>query len=644
MSVDLSAQLPDGNFFPFWEDKTEYKNILFVDGNNSSASDSNPGSKEKPFKTINAAAKIAEPGTKVIIKGGEYRETVKPVRGGNDNTSMISYEASPGEKVVIKASVRVDNFIPSEGWRLDSNHTDTPPQEWAKLWEIDLDPEDFKGYNPFCTANIIHDRWFLVYSNADMVPYLNRRGMVFVDGKPLKQVSLYFLLGQETGTYWVESNGQKVHIRLPDDSDPKDHVIELSSREQCFAPDIPFLSYIHLKGLICAHAATGSPVPQRGSISACRGHHWIIEGCTIDWSNALGIDLGNECWHRQPIENQILGYHIIRGNTIRDAGVCGLAALGSKNVLVEDNLIDGTGWQRMELGWESGGLKFHGAQDGLFRRNIISNTIGCSAFWLDGHNCNCRVTGNVFIDNYKSRECVFMEANRDEENLIDNNIVWNVEGRFNPVLIKKESGSAPWYKEVQPSPMERDQSDIENGWGVYNLGTDYTRVSNNLIGKCFNAGFYSKTATFRLMRRGSTDRDNKFFNNIFYDCGEAAIKMPNPDNEAEGNAYVKMPKQGGYLRILAPPPNKCLDLPAWQKFYGFDLTGCVSDMIIEVDSKKMEMTIEVKQMLPAVKPDPKVKTDYFVQPVDLGSRVPGPFPSLKAGKNVFNIDPRRYGE
>jgi hypothetical protein len=110
--------------------------------------------------------------------------------------------------------------------------------------------------------------------------------MVFVDNKPLEQVALPSQLSQKAGTYWIESNGQTVHFRLADDGDPCDHLIELTCREQCFAPEESFVSYIKVKGLTCAHAATGAPVPQRGSISAHRGHHWIIEDCTIDWSTA----------------------------------------------------------------------------------------------------------------------------------------------------------------------------------------------------------------------------------------------------------------------------------------------------------------------------------------------------------------------
>lgn len=631
MYHDLSAQLPNGDFFPFWDDKTQYTKFLYVNQTHSGADDSNPGTPDKPFKTINAAAKLADAGTKVIIHGGEYRETVKPAFGGNGEDSMVCYEAAEGEEVIIKASVQVFDFKPSVGWRLGGGRDRRQAAPTGNIWEVSLNPEDFKGYNPFCAVNILHDRLFIEYDKTDMTSYLNRRGMVFVDGKPLMQVPLVNMLSIAPGRYWVEANGQKVHFRLPDDGDPRDHKIELSNREQCFAPDIPFLPYIRVKGLTCAHAATGAPVPQRGSISAYRGHHWIIEDCTIDWSNAVGIDCGNECWHHSYTEGNILGYHIIRGNKIHDVGVCGIACLTSSNLLIEDNLIDGTGWQRMELSWEAGGIKVHHAKNALFRRNVISNTIGCDSIWMDVSNYNCRLTGNLLINGINSREHIFMECSRDEESMIDNNIIWNVEGRYDRSAVAKEPGSSGWYKDIQ--------QEISNGYGIYGEGTDRLRIVNNLIGKCNNAGYFAKTVAFRISGRGGTARDNKFFNNLFYDCGEAAIKLPNPHNQAEGNAYSKMP--GGFLRVIYPLPTMCLDLRSWREFCGFDLTGCMADLQIEIDDKTLEMTIEVNQVIEDVKSDPKVKTDYFTDAVDSETRSAGPFGKLSVGKTTFSIDPRK---
>ena len=55
--------------------KTYY---VATNGNNNNA-----GTIDKPFQTIQQAAKIAQSGDTVAIRGGVYRETVRPANSGN---------------------------------------------------------------------------------------------------------------------------------------------------------------------------------------------------------------------------------------------------------------------------------------------------------------------------------------------------------------------------------------------------------------------------------------------------------------------------------------------------------------------------------------------------------------------------------
>lgn len=649
-----AERLPDGRLFEFWEKEISYKQELHVDCNHPNAGDDNDGSRDTPFKTIQAAADRATPGTHVWIHKGEYREQVAPKMGGAGPESMICYEAVEKDQVIIKASEQVTDFAPSTDWRADNFGAS---QETAdrKIWEHRLDPEMFKGYNPFCAVNILHDRLFIEYEKTDMTPYLNRRGMVFCDGTPLKQVALYHMLGEEQGTYWVEANGQVVHFRLPKDEDPKNHNIEITCREQCFAPTTPFLSFIKVKGIVCAHAAMGAPVPQRGSISAYRGHHWVIEDCTVDWSNAVGIDVGNECWHHDAAENQQIGFSVIRRCKILDAGVCGIAGLYARNMLVEDNLIEGTGWQKMELSWEAGGIKLHNSIDGLFRRNIFRRTYRADHLWLDCGNENNRITQNLFLDGIEQREAIFIECTREGINLIDHNIFWNVEGRFDPEKLPKEPGSTGWYKMVE--------SDVANGYAVYGEGTDRLWITGNLMGKCRGSAYYAKPVSFRTAPglRGGTSRDAKVYDNIIYSCSESAVTFPTEKNDAQGNCYVKQ-VDGGYLRIMYPAPEVCLDLRTWREFYGFDTEGREGWFDIQVDTNKLELVFRKSTDKPFVFPSEMKYHDYVYSPdklspvTNLGIKdvdffgeddkeekhIPGPFRKLEEDV-VYQIDPRMLG-
>ena len=632
MRTDLSSILPDGRSYEFWETDQAWERELFVNGSDPSASDDNDGSEAAPFRTIGKAAQAAAPGTRVRIHAGTYRECVSPAMGGTDPEHMISYEAFGDGDVIVSAAEVVTEFRTSEGW-MAVRAWGAPQPEDLRIWEYDLDPDVFRGYNPFCAVNILHDRLFIEYDKTDMTTYLNRRGCVFCDGKPLKQVPLYEGMGQEEDTYWVEANGMKVHFRLAGDVDPKDHTIEVTVREQCFAPEKEFLNYIRVKGLICEKAATGAPVPQRGAISAHRGHHWIIEDCEVNWSNGVAIDVGNECWHHTHTEGEVIGWSVIRNCRIRDAGVCGIAGMFAERLLIEDCVIEGTGWQKMELSWEAGAIKLHNSVNGLIRRNVFRNTFRADHLWLDCGNENNRITGNLFLDGIEQREAIFIECTRDGINLIDNNVIWNVQGRFDPAQVPQEPGSSGWYK--------LRELDVVNGDGVYGEGTDRLHISHNLIGKCRHSGYYMKPVGFRMhgMDRGGTGRDAKIINNIFYDCGEAAIDFPTRDNTAEGNLYVRM--NGGYLRVMYPEPEVCLNLPAWKEFCGFDKEGQNAWFDIDVDTETGKVTYSPSADGPVGLPSQLARLNMIRDPEEVkkvtadgrvGKVLPGPLNEWGIGK------------
>ena len=103
-SLEPPVMLPDGTEFKTWEQPLRFDRTYYVDGANPNASDTNPGTSDRPFATINRAAQILQPGERVVVASGIYREWVRPARGGSGPDRMISYEAAPGATVVVKGS------------------------------------------------------------------------------------------------------------------------------------------------------------------------------------------------------------------------------------------------------------------------------------------------------------------------------------------------------------------------------------------------------------------------------------------------------------------------------------------------------------------------------------------------------------
>ncbi|MFN8008443.1 MAG: right-handed parallel beta-helix repeat-containing protein [Terriglobia bacterium] len=627
ISGGTGVLMPDGKEFVTWEQAVQFSKTYYVDNQNPRAADSNPGTKELPFFTINKAAQILQPGERVVIQTGVYREWVNPLRGGSGADKLISYEAAPGAKVVIKGSRLV-----RDGWKPSTNYSlghHPPARSSLKIYERRLDDLEFNGYNPFGMVNIMQDRVYLKPKPEELRPHLLRRGMVFVDGKRLEQVELYQELARKDGAFWCEHDGLTIHLRLSGDADPGEHQVELVIQEQVFAPRTRGLSYIRVKGLTFEQAANAFPVPQRGMVSASRGTFWIIEDCVLGHANGVALDIGAQDWDMEYPE--VIGHSIVRRNHIFDVGVCGLAGMGVQDTLIEGNLIEQVGYQDVELTWETGGIKLHMTRNCLLRHNVIRHMIHSEAIWLDYKNTNTRVTGNVMGETLETlRGGIYLEASHFP-NMLDNNIIWKAtEGK---------GGGSPLM-----TP--------HGGWGITVDGSDETVIAYNLIGYTQDAGLKFRNIEGRIVgSRGGTTRWNKVLSNIFYHCGKA-IDLSNLDNTVDGNLYQRdwgevteetqtVGRGLNWLSWLSPP--LILDLEAWQKYFGYDKSGAYAEMQIAVDLDALTMTWSFSGTIPQAETKQFFKQDLLGQKTG-DSRQPGPLLRLPSTSTTISIDPRLFVE
>lgn len=584
------SKLADGKTFPFWEEDQKYTRTYFVECNAENASDDNPGSSSAPFKTIGAAANVLLPGERVIIREGVYREKVVPKRGGKSPDKMITYQAQPGENVVISGTevLTPDMFVPSKGWIFKKGKEQTQ----QNVWSVDLPGEWFGGYNPFGMANILHDLTWLDYKRAKMTSHFKRRGQLFCDGTLIQQAKTpNELAASAAPAYWIEHNGLRLHIKIPDSTTPEDFVWEASTKEQVFAPEEYGLGFIKLSGLTFTGAANGFPVPQRGMVSANRGHHWIIEDCVIEHANSVGMDLGNECWGASYPET--LANHIVRRNEFRDCGISGLQCYLAKNMLVEDNLFENIGWQDAEHAFESAGVKFHHAENNLIRRNRFSNITFAPGLWLDNmSNKNCRVTANLFTDITTARGAIYIEVSRDDC-LVDGNLIIGTNCQY---WLSGEYGAG--------------------GSGLYTDGSDNIRFIDNMVVDAENTGYGSYLNAPRIIeKRGGITVNHQLARNIFINCGKHAIEFPHQRNASDFNIFSGC--KPGYIKIANP--ELLLDKEAASLLYGWDGGSAETDIDVVFDRENNRINIKLSEALPFKA---------------------GPF-KIKPGENCYYIDPRK---
>ncbi len=582
-SLDPPVLLPDGREFKTWEHPARYTRTYYVSQKHPKVDDKNPGTRELPWKTISRAAEILKPGERVIVEEGVYRERVSPVRGGDGPGAMITYEAAGGQKVIIRGSERFTaKWAPSVG----------PSDESAKgVWTAEIPRGVAQGVNPFALRNVPVEN-FLLSSPAAVErkvkmrqepPYSLTQGLVFQDGRRMRQVANYKDLSKEAGAYWVAEGGGRVQIRPFDDLDPNEADFELTARIHAFAPVTDGLAFIRLKGFVVEYVAGRFPMPQYGAVSAMQGHHWIFEDNVIRQINALGLDFGHRHGFRYPrtFDSKPGGIgHIIRRNRFEDCGMCSMQGLGLIEGLVEDNVAVRIGWQRVPRWYESAGIKLHYCHHTLVRRNLALDTIDAPGIWIDHSNYNTRCTQNVILgcDLGTLWGAFFFEGSQ-YLNMVDHNVIWGCDSN-----------------------------------GFYQHDCDRLIVANNLIGECSRAPFRMQGGggTRILGGRITSCKQNRVVGNIFY----AAKKQPfvkDAENFSDRNLFVD------------PPGAEPFALAKWQADSGWDAHSSLAVSRFTFDREAWTLRQDPVVKCPLVPREQPVTGDYFATPV-AGKTIPaGPF-------------------
>jgi len=415
----------------------------------TTGSDHADGSENRPFRTINRAAALAQPGDTVIVHGGEYREWVQPQRGGLSGLRRITYTAAPGEHVVIKGSE------PVTGWDRVS----------GDVWTVAVPNSRFGSFNPF--AEEIDGDW-IVYPDKSAPKkhlgdvYLNGTSfyevltLAEVSDPPLRSEVIDDWAGtvdrirdpEQTRLVWyAEVGADQTRIWANfQGANPSNELVEINVRRSVFYPVEHHLNYITVRGFELAQAASPWAPPtadQPGLIGPNWAKGWIIEDNVIHDAKCSAVSIGKEIstghnyatlrldkpgyqyqlesvfaagqigWDREHV-----GSHIVRRNTIYDCGQNGIVGhLGCVFTTIEDNHIYNIALKREFYGYEIAGIKLHAAIDVIIRHNRIHD---CSlGTWLDWQTQGTRVSRNLYYGNNRD---LFVEVSHGPY-LVEHNIL-----------------------------------------------------------------------------------------------------------------------------------------------------------------------------------------------------------------------------
>ena len=478
-----------------------------------SGNDKNSGTPDSPLLTIQMAADLARPGDVIIVHEGVYRERVTPPRGGTSGENRIVFRAAKGEKLEIKGSEIIRDWV----------------QFYGTVWKASIPNSLFGDYNPY--TDLVKGDWF------DDKGREHHTGEVYLNGKSLWEMEIlekvlkpkpvednYDPVGS-TYTWYCESDEDNTHIYANfHGSDPNRELVEINVRRACFYPDTTNINFITVSGFHMSQAATQWAPPtaeQIGLIGTNWSKGWIIEHNVIRNSKCSGITLGKHGdQYDNTSENSAEGYvetikratergwskenigsHIVRNNIIshcEQTGICG--SMGGVFSLIENNDIHDIWTKRMWTGAEMGGIKIHASIDMIIRNNRLSN---CGrGLWLDWMAQGTRVSGNLLYNN--SSDDIFVEVNHGPF-LIENNILlsplairdWSEGGAYVHNLI---AGNIELLPQSRETPYQLPHSTEVGGLKTTKCGDN--RYFNNIFvggvregqGRVSGLGVYAEAA------------------------------------------------------------------------------------------------------------------------------------------------------
>ena len=390
-------------------------------------SDTNAGSLDNPFRTIQRAASLVNPGDTVLIRGGTYRETVRPASSGS-SAAPIVFKPYNNETVTVSGADVLTNWSSHSGsvykarqawdlgdgdnqvfvdgrmmnearWpntSLDLSHptkatadrivpTVRGDNSTAVLYDAALTQPD--GYWNGATIHIAPGEGWVMQTGR-VTGYT--RGRLFYAYEQMNEAhetpedgDKYYLSGKfqalDGAGEWYRDGGGTVYLWTGGSDDPDGHVVESKRREYAF--DLRGRSNVAVEGLDLFAASVATD----GDSDSIR-----LQGLHVEYVSHHALQASG--WSRPDSTGiLLLGTNsVLRDSTIAFSSSHGVTVSGSNN-RVENNVIHDIGYG---VGDDAGVLIRGSGHD------VTHNTIYNAA--RDGikssRASNIRVTYNVIHD------------------------------------------------------------------------------------------------------------------------------------------------------------------------------------------------------------------------------------------------------
>lgn len=295
------------------------------------------------WSSLQAAIDRAQPGDKVVIPPGTYREFIHITHNGTVQ-KPITIEAAPGSVVITGA----DQLLPDR-WEPLQNR----PVWRYSPWTYQAPARRVDAAGP-------------VYSGEEVI----------VDARLLSRAAS--LESMRAGTFFADPiNQHAVFIWLADGSSPSKHTVEASVRPMLLEVTG---SHIIVRNITFRYA---SNVAQQAAVNL-GGDYNLIDNCVVEYTAGVGLHLTGR-------------HNVVRRVKSAFNGQLGMGGNGQDNLLEECALIHNN-----TLGyptdWEAGGIKVVGTERFRISRCVASENNG-AGFWFDLDNRDGIIEQSYAADN-----------------------------------------------------------------------------------------------------------------------------------------------------------------------------------------------------------------------------------------------------
>ncbi|WP_244515331.1 right-handed parallel beta-helix repeat-containing protein [Actinopolyspora xinjiangensis] len=311
--------------------------------------DNAPGTRGSPLRTLEAAVGKADPSATIVLRAGTYRESLGIVR------KQLHIRSFPGEQVWLKGSEVLSGWTRTErGWR-------------------------HRGWSPeYCRDCFLPE---IIDSNH---PNAGLPDMVFLDGKPLRQVASREEVTD--GTFFVDPAADTLLLG----SDPTGETVEVSAYPWLLQFDGPSAAGSSLRGIGIAHYAARQEYGRKGAMVVVNAADVVLRDNVFAWSASSGVAV-------------FAPNAKVDGNIIADNGLVGLMSNLAHDVRMVDNLVLRNNREHFALSGPAigaGGVKMTRTKRAVIEHNSFVNNIG-SGWWCDLGCTDATVVHNLARENVK---------------------------------------------------------------------------------------------------------------------------------------------------------------------------------------------------------------------------------------------------